>query len=161
MTETLDDKLKQLISEHETKLYCGYASDDLSKQIEALFREYERTAADAIMDAQHFQSDIRTWLQALVLCIEMVGSAGTHTEKNARLRGLAELVGNALRKVSEYDYRLDCVNRRRYRPADLFINDFPVRHWKERAEDAERELKNLKLQMITSNDDKTVAEEIA
>lgn len=98
----------------------------------------------ALEDAQRFQGDMALWLQGLAMCCQMVANGATHTEKNARMRGLVEMIESALSKVREYDYRLDHFNRNSYRPDHLFVNDYPVRHWKERADNAERELKELK-----------------
>lgn len=139
-----EESLKALISEHEHKLHFGYASYDKVMQIRALMDQYERTAADAILDAQQFQADLTNWLQGLALCAEMVSNGQTHAEKNARMRGLVELIGSALSKIREYDWKLSHHNRRGYRPDDLFDNDYPVRHFKDRAERAERELADLK-----------------
>jgi hypothetical protein len=60
------------------------------------------------------------------------------------MRGLVEMIESAVNKVREYDWKLSRFNRRAYRPDDLFTNDYPVQHFKERAERAERDLAELK-----------------
>lgn len=142
--QTLESRLENLIRDHEEKLHSGYGHWDMAEQIRHIIREYERNAADAILDAQHFQTDMTMWLQGLALCCHMVSNGQTHAEKDARMRGLVEMIESAVHKVKEYDWKLSRMNRRSYRPDDLFNNDYPVRYFKERAERAERELKELK-----------------
>ena len=150
MSELIEERLEVLIQEHEIKLHSGYATNDQIESLKHIFREYERNAADAIMDAQQFQNDMVRWLQALAIVAQMVSNASTHAEKSARMRGLVEVIESALGKVRDYDYKLERFNRRSYRPDDLFVNDYPVRHYKERAEEAERKLK-----MLEATPDKT------
>jgi hypothetical protein len=148
-TETdLQTRLDALIGEHERDLHSAYATDDPIQALAHVLREYQRNTADALLDLQRFQTDMVRWLQALAIVAQMVSNASTHTEKNARMRGLVEVIESALSKVRDYDYKLERFNRRGYQTDHLFANDYPVRYFKDRAEEAERKLKELEARIL-------------
>lgn len=122
-------------------VYYNRRDYTLPKRVRALVDHYNRTAADAISRTKSIQDEMTTWLGALRIVAEMVGNGGTHAEKNARLRGLTEVIESALSKMQEkrvqagYDW---------YDWSDVFKGDYPVREYIQSIHKLEDEIKQLK-----------------
>jgi hypothetical protein len=82
----------------------------------------------------------------------MTGNAGTHAEKNARLRGAIELLESAVEKL-RHQHLEDLFSI--YHWPDVFRSDYPTRSLMERIHDLERQLKELQ---PSSNETKGVDE---
>ncbi len=128
-------------SSRSSGFYYNRRDYTLPKRVRALVDHYNRTAADAISKTKAIQDEMVTWLQGLRIVAEMVGNGGTHAEKNARLRGLTEVIESALNKMQQkrvqagYDW---------YSWDDVFKGDYPVREYIQSIHRLEDEIKQLK-----------------
>lgn len=138
-------EIERVVKEFEGKETNHWRMGDepLSKRVLALVSFYQRTAAQSLSDSRAFLDDVLTWLRSFGMVVEMAGNAGTHAEKNARLRGLSELLESAAHKLQnsrvEFGYRW-------YEHVDVFKTDYPVRHFVERIHELEHQLKQLQPQ---------------
>lgn len=120
-----------------------YGGDGLAKRLHRLISHYNMTAANALATTKSFRDDMLTWLRAMSLVGEMAGNAGTHAEKNARLRGMVELIESAIQKIQ--NQRME-FNYRWWNHEDIFKSDYPVRQFVDRIHELERENESLKQQ---------------
>jgi len=122
--------------------HYSYNDPTLHSRVQRVVDHYTRQAATTVSNARAFKDDILTWLRAMAINAESVSWAGTHQEKNARLRGLVEVIEQACKKVNEL--RVE----ERYSWDDNLGNwmrsDFPVREFKRRIYELEDENKRLK-----------------
>lgn len=99
--------------------------------------EHKRTrVVMALQQVRSFQEDVLAFLRAFELMLETVAGASTHAEKAARLRGLMELVSTAATRVRERQFK-DSEHISYFLADDVFRCDFPVRHWMQKAREAE------------------------
>lgn len=122
--------------------YWSYNDPTLASKVQRVVDHYTRMAASSVSNARSFKDDILTWLRAMAINAESVSWAGTHQEKNARLRGLVEVIERACKDVNEM--RLEDRNSWGSYTNDWMKSDFPVREYKSRIYELERENQQLK-----------------
>ena len=129
------------VRSHERKQHVGHGGLSAAEDVRAVLREYEDKATRALSDVKRFRDDMVTFFRALALCLEMVGSAQTHGEKNARLRGAIELLESHLESLrrSDIDFLFS-----HFRWRDVFSADWPTRRLLDRIHELERELGEAK-----------------
>lgn len=138
--EQMAEKWETNAREFGTGFY--YDSDrTLATRIQRLVDHYNRTAANAVSGAKSFKDDMLTWLRAMAINAESATWAGTHAEKNARLRGLVEVIEAACKRVNEA--RVDG-----YRFGggfqDWMKSDYPVREYLRTIHQLEYQIEQLK-----------------
>lgn len=135
------EALKKLLEKHEDKLRWSYATPNVAERVAFVLERYQDQATKSLTASMRFRDELLVHFQALTMVAEMVGNGGTHHEKNARLRGLIEMLASAVKKMREFEFKFDSYY---YRWNDLFTVDYPVREYVDRIHELEREVKRLK-----------------
>lgn len=134
------EKLLAIILEHETKFsirWCGTPEERLRR----ILQQYNTVSTQALCGAKSFRDDVIVDLRAIAMIMQMIGDAGTHKEKAARLRGCIELIERQLHSLRETEFNFD---RQWFQHEDVFRSDFPTRQLMERIHSLEDELKQYK-----------------
>jgi hypothetical protein len=134
-------QLEQLVRTHEEEIGIGYGGT-LQYRLSRVLAHYQRTAVEALAEAKAFRDDLLVEFRALVLVTEMAGNASTHREKDARLRGLVELLEGATRRLREHEFGL--AHGYGYFWDSVFRSDYPTRHYVRRIHELEDEVKRLR-----------------
>lgn len=114
----------------------------LADRLVRIVDHYTRLAAFAVETQQNERTGVVSWLRGIAINAQSVSWASTHHEKDARLRGLIEVIDTAITKIQEqnsdsgryFDGGIDSWMR----------SDFPTRDLKRRILDQEAEIKRLK-----------------
>ncbi len=140
-------RLEQMVEKWEDnsrEFGSGYFYDSdrtLATRVQRLVNHYQQTAATAVSGAKSFKDNMLTWMRAMAINAESATWAGTHAEKNARLRGLVEVIEAACKRVNEA--RIES-----YRWGsefdDWMKSDYPVRELVRTIHRLEDEIKQLK-----------------
>lgn len=147
-------KVQAVVQEHEKERRIGYGAS-LDKRISAIIRGYQDTAARGLSGAKSARDNMLTWLRAMALIAEMTENAGTHSEKNARLRGMIEMCETAIKRLSQMEFDF---SKSWWDWNDVFRSDYPVRHYMQRAHEAEREAEQLRERVAQLEEAATAAE---
>jgi hypothetical protein len=131
-------RLQALVRAHEQEIRSQYAGD-LVEEIQHVLAHYQQTATNVVAQTKAFRDDLLVQLRALSLVIEMAGGAGTHREKDARLRGCADLIESTITRLRKLEFGL---HRQWYWP-DVFRSDYPVRQYVERIHELEAQVQAL------------------
>lgn len=136
------ERLVTAFEEAPNGRHVSWHGKPLVYRIQEVVNHYTRTAAMALSREKAFRDDMLTWLRAMSINVDMVGNAGTHQEKAARLRGLSEVIESVIHKIQnwkvEFGYKW-------YDRDDIFKSDYPVREFVQRIHELERELKKHQL----------------
>jgi hypothetical protein len=144
-------QIRKMINEEQSHDKYHYPQDLVSNMLSNIFRHKRELVASAINQTRNFQGDVLTFLRAFSLMLETVASAATHGEKASRLRGLMELVESAARKIRETQFRE--VNSWNGGIAeDVFRCDYHVRHFIDKANQAEYRVKELEKELAEIKD---------
>ena len=100
---TQDPKLERIVKEHEQIIHTFHCGD-LAKKIQAILNHYKHDAAQAISERKRMNQETLVYFRSVIMCAEMVGMGGTHHEKDARLRGMIELLNQAIKKLQDEDH---------------------------------------------------------
>ena len=112
----------------------GADSTPLARRIENLFDKYEQIAVRNVASSEAFRGDVLTFVKAWAMIVDMAASATTHSEKNARLRGMLELLESAAKKLHEMKFTMD-LDWWRY--DNVFASDYPTLHYVRRIQELE------------------------
>lgn len=114
------------------------------ERLKTVIGHYRSVATDALVGCERFRDDLHAWLRGMVICMETVGNADTHKEKNARLRGAIEVAESTIAQVikQRFDFRSTYWNWR-----DTFGSDFPTRELMRRKNELASEVEDLKRQL--------------
>lgn len=134
-------RIEALLKKHEDQIKYFYSTGSVVQRIEAVLRHYESQSVRALSTSKRFRDDVLVTFRALALIADMTGNAGTHAEKNARLRGMGELLEAAVKKLG--DMAIEFADDY-WHYDDIFRSDYPVRHYKERIYELEREVERLR-----------------
>lgn len=91
---------------------------------------------------RHLGQDMLVWVRAVGLAANMVSNGGTHREKDARMRGMIEMIESAVQAIR--NAMEDGKDYFGYRVPDVFRSDYPVREYKQKIFELERELERVK-----------------
>lgn len=134
--EQIIEALTNFAREHQTRIRI-HQGCSLSAQIVGIINNYQHSAERALLDAAAFRDHAVTWIAALRIVADSVAKASTHREKDARLRGLIEVMESASEKL--------CLMRFEFTTSstwpDVFRSDFPTRHFVERIRQLEAQVK--------------------
>lgn len=97
------------------------------------------------------RDDVLTYLRALSLIAETVGNAGTHHEKEVRLRGFISLLETAIAALKKRSY--GTITRYWEEQPDIFRSKYPVAGYIYQIHKLREELKQLKGETKDSPDD--------
>lgn len=125
---------------HEEIQRSFYAST-IVERLKHIVSHYKDVASNSLLSCQHFRDDVVIGLKAIALVVDMAANAGTHGEKNARLRGVNDLIGSAIEKLRQQEYNFAYTY---YRWDDIFSCDTPVRNFLNRIHDLEAENRSLR-----------------
>lgn len=138
--------IKKMLADEQSHDRYHHSADAVSEMVYRVLAHKRELVASTINRTREFQGDVLTFLRAFTLMLQTVESAGTHGEKAARLRGLMELVESAARKLREAQFR-EITSWGGGIAEDVFRCDYPVRHFIDRAREAERRVKELEAQL--------------
>lgn len=130
-------RLLAVLERHEQQIGRRYAGAALHERVDLLCTAYHVAAVSSLAQAMSFRNDLLTYFRAMSLVVEMAGNAATHTEKNARLRGMSEILESAVERLRQQDFEVD---RYHWSWPDVFRSDYPTRHFLSRIHELEREL---------------------
>lgn len=139
-TETLADvvrKIDDIVIRYEQQNRVGYAGD-LDWRVDQMIRHYQNIATNQLAGVKATRDDMLVWLRALAMVAEMAGNAGTHAEKNARLRGMVELIEAAIQKLREQEFNFQWST---WHMPDIFRSDYPVVQYIRRIHELEAQLR--------------------
>lgn len=126
----------RIVSEHQERM-GRYYSNRLPEVIRSVIGHYHDLATGQLRRTKEFRDDVMIHLRALALVVEMAGSAATHAEKNARLRGVGELIGGAIEKLRRERFEISSVGWPMFE--DVFRSDYPTRELLQRIRELEAE----------------------
>lgn len=136
-------ELNKVVEEHETTVRCHHATR-LDGRVRSLLENYRHQAAEGLRCMKQFRDDCIVFLRALDLSVCMVGNGATHAEKNARLRGMSEIIARVVSDLRTQEFELAY---RHYNFPDFFVSDYPSRAFVERIRALEYERDELKRQL--------------
>lgn len=119
-----------------------YSDRTLADRVQRCIDHYTRMAAQAVSDSHGFRDATVSWMRAIAINAQAVSWASTHAEKDARLRGLIEVIETAISKIDErrFDDRLSRWNG----VVDSWMkSDFPTREMRRRIFELEDEIKRM------------------
>lgn len=143
MSEEINsDELKRMLEKFEKAEHVlrGYHRT-FAERLDSMLLFYRNKTVDAIADTKHLRDDVLIYMRAIAMIVEQAADAGTHSEKNARLRGVISMCETAIKRLrnEEFDF-----NKRFYWHEDIFRSDMPTRHYIERISELEREIDKMK-----------------
>jgi hypothetical protein len=132
-------EIEKCIASHEATQSVVYHGSRVER-IKHLLGNYRQAAAAANQNLLDFKQDVQTWMRAIALLVDSAANAATHTEKNARLRGVVDLVESAIQRLRD--------NFRHFSDSwwqnpDIFRSDYPVKRYVERIRELEAKLAEL------------------
>lgn len=129
-----------LIKKHQNKQHISAGQGRIGR-LKAVVEEYSNRCVDVIAGSKQFRDELLVSARALSLVVGMAGNASTHREKDARLRGVSELLEGWIQKLEREQFEF-LGNNGRFAPFGLC--DFPTRHFKERIFELEAQLQEFK-----------------
>lgn len=107
---------------------CGektrfHLSGTLDQRVSGYVRQFKHGAEQSHVKAKKLLEDFTVMLRSLEIQHQIVGMAGTHHEKNARMRGLVAYISGLVSKLrtSTVDYYMSS-----YPDLDLFRSEYPL-----------------------------------
>ncbi len=141
LREYEDEQLKQVekvIQAHEDRIrisHCG----GIAEQLASLLEHYHSKAVQSMSHTERFQQELLVNLRALALIANSVAEGHTHSEKNARIRGLISMLESAYHKISQW--RIDVQSSLPpWSYENVFRADYPAQHYLRRISDLEAQL---------------------
>lgn len=123
-------------SEH-THYHHGGAYHD---QVKATIEHFKDSAIQALAGAKATRDDMLTYFRAIVIVVESALAAATHKEKDARLRGVIDVLERTLHKLHQMQFDF---SYRIWDKPDVFRSDYPTRDLMERIRALESRLGEL------------------
>lgn len=142
--EGVPEQINAYLREHEKDACKGHVLGGPTDRLKAVIMHYRNIATSALLGCERFRADLHAWLRGMVMCMEMVGNGGTHSEKAARLRGAIELAEGVIQKVINERFDFDHYY---WQWRDNFRADFPVREVLDQKHKLAREVEDLKRQL--------------
>lgn len=114
----------------------------LTDRIARVVDHYTRMAARAAEKQQNERNGMVSWLRGIAITAQSVSWASTHHEKDARLRGLIEVIENSIAKIQNQDN--DSSHYFDGGVDSWMKSDFPTRDLKRRILDQQAEIARLR-----------------
>lgn len=138
----LQVKQKKFVEKHEADLRISFPGT-LMERVAYIVQHYEDKALRSMSHTEQYQQELLTMFRALNLIIDTVFGAGSHKEKDARLRGVSELIENCYEKVRKW--RIDVQSSLPpWSYSSVFQNNYLDRHYLDRINALEAELARVK-----------------
>jgi len=137
-TESIIEKIKGVIEKYQENNRVWYGGE-LDLQINEVIRHYQDIATDSLAGSKSFRDDMLTYMRALAMITEMAANAATHAEKNARLRGMIELIESTIQKLRDMEFNFQSCH---WRKPDVFRSDYPVLQYIRRIHELEHQIQD-------------------
>lgn len=134
---TVIKRIDDIVTHYEQENHVGYAGD-LDWRVNQMIRHYQDIATNQLAGVKAVRDDMLIWLRAMAMIVEMVANAATHAEKNARLRGVIEMIETSVQRLREQEIGFQWST---WRMPDLFRSDYPVVQYIRRIHELEEQLK--------------------
>lgn len=123
----LVERVEKVIEEHSRNIH-GYVSEygDPAEKLQSILHYHERTSSRSISYINQFRDDMVRYLRAMAMIGEMTGNAATHAEKNARLRGMVELIEGSISTLLNIHIEANSLS---WSYKDIFASNYPVREY--------------------------------
>jgi hypothetical protein len=131
-------ELRSTIAAHEAEQRHHYGGT-LAQRLDGLIERYRDGAIRQLRSVKRFRDEMVLQLQAMKIVADMVAAGQTHREKDARLRGMIEVIGGAISKISKIRLEIEDHDSFAY-VDDVFRSDYPTRELFRRIHELEREL---------------------
>lgn len=141
--ENRHDLLKFL--EEHAQMIRRYHSGTIVEKLKYIVLEYKDHATKRMNQVKNLRDKWMLDLTALNMLVETAGMAVTHGEKNARLRGLCDLINNRITNLDGQRFDLDSSW---WRAAESFRTDYPTREMAQRIRQLEQENQELQDRLI-------------
>ena len=140
----IGQQFDEVVQEAERSQRAGHTGDTPQK-LRGVLEDYRRWTRENIHRLKCFRDDVVVYLRAVGLIVDSIGNAGTHKEKNARIRGLIEHVEDAIQKLhnERADFEYPYCNRF----PDLFRSDYSTRYFYDKLDEKDRAIDELKAQL--------------
>lgn len=129
--------------------YASYV--EVEEKVNHIIEYYVRMASLGVAKSTTFKNGVIAWLRGIAINAEAVSWAHTHHEKDARLRGLIEVIETAISKIDEL--RMEDHYSGWSAAVDAWMkSDFPTREMKRTIQRQELEIKHLRKQLDGQGD---------
>ena len=91
----------------QMKAFRIHWSGSVEHMLDAVLQHERAHTEQAISGAKDFRDNCLIMLKSLEVVIESVECASTHSEKNARLRGLADVIHRYQDRIGRFDFCFD------------------------------------------------------
>lgn len=101
------DQIFEAVKKQEDKMreWTHYKDSQSPDRVKALINRMEHGSQAQYHNIMAFRNQALTQFNALQIVVQMCLMGGTHHEKNARLRGLADTISIAIEKITEVSER--------------------------------------------------------
>lgn len=130
--------IEAILDKEEQRTHCGYAGK-FTDRVSYVIAHYRNLAEQVLENSKDFRNDTANWLRAMRIVADSVGSASTHAEKSARLRGMVEILDWATAKLDSMEFTLQWAHDW----PDLWRSDYPTRQYVDRIHQLEAQVKEL------------------
>lgn len=134
--EQIITAIELLVKDHQSRIRI-HRADGIVNQLNGVIQDYQHSAELALSAAADFREEVLRWFCGLRIVADSVANAGTHSEKNARLRGLTEILDSASEKLRKMHFDITLGSAW----PDVFRTDYPTRHFLERIRELESQVK--------------------
>lgn len=117
----------------------------LADHVRDAFAWYHNKHNQVIGGAKDFNNELIVYFRAIALVAETVANAGTHKEKDARLRGLISQIETALQKLRDQSF--DFERNHYWRSPSIWRSDYSIQEYIDRNRQLEQEVNSLKEQL--------------
>lgn len=141
--EVIEDTTETVETYFDKHNVYYHKNDNLSEKVAHFANQVERDAAGQFNSVNSFRDMVIAELTGQRLVVDMVLSAATHREKDARLRGLEEMINRAIGRLQEVHFEL--LRWQRW-PQSVFASDSAEARLQRRQWELEDELKKYQAQ---------------
>jgi len=138
----MDESLELLKQEFNPNYRISGGRDSIPFLVGYVIHQFKNKLLAKDKGFNLFVDDLTTCLHAFSLMATSIGDEISHSEKNARLRGLISMIESVAKKVR--DNRKDILSGCRYLSVDCFRSDYPVQRYISKITSLENEIKRLK-----------------
>ena len=140
--ETVDvEELNRIMEAFEKDEHVIHAyHQTFLQRFQSMLRFYQDRAVNQMRGSKELRDDVLVYLRAISMIVSQAADAGTHGEKNARLRGVIAMCETAIQQLRKEEFSF---NSNFYWHEDIFRSDYPVRHYLDRIHELERQVEEL------------------
>jgi len=146
--------IKEINAQQET-IQRFFGGSQLADVVRAVIEHHKELAVRQLRRTKEFRDDLIVWLRAMAIIADSVASASTHREKDARLRGMLEVIEGAISTLRKESFDIVLYNRSYYPFDDVFRSDYPTRQLMERIRELENQIKAIKQASIQEDSEQS------